>query len=284
MYFYMKNNYKKILFKLKPFVLSLVFGFLLLPVLNLILPTKVGNYKRLPFYQSNSLYAATTLTEDSGNDWNDNNYRVQTDTWTDAEYVQLMTSYTWYDTSWGWRKPLTVTNPNTQACVDFQVYMATETVANGSVAAGKVQSNYDDIRFTDSDGKTLLNYWIQPSTITGTLGEAKGFWVRVSSIAKAGGTAIVYMYYGISGAEAVSNVDATMVKTSTLTSANVLDTRLAALYNMDDSMIEAELLPDGEFENWTTGTKATDWAENNTSAGGRIISSDVISNIPIESR
>ena len=286
MYFYMKNNYKKILFKLKPFVLSLVFGFLLLPVLNLILPTKVCNYKRLPFYQSNSLYAATTLTEDSGDDWDDGqySYTVQVDTWTDVNFVQLKTSFTWYNTSWGWRKPLTVTNPNTQACVDFQVYMATETVAVGLVSAGKVQSDYDDIRFTSNDGKTLLNYWIQPSTITGTLGEAKGFWVRVSSIAKAGGTAIVYMYYGNSGAEAVSNADSTMIKTSTLTCANVLDTRLAALYNMDDSMMEAELLPDGGFENWTTGTNATDWAENNTSAGVRIISSDVISNIAIESR
>ncbi|OGS43280.1 MAG: hypothetical protein A2539_08975 [Elusimicrobia bacterium RIFOXYD2_FULL_34_15] len=232
----------------------------------------------LAFLLLTCLYSATTLTIDDADDFGSDSYVMQTDTWTTPGSAQLLIPATWYNSSWRWRKKITITNPNTQACVDFQVYMATETVAVGLVSAGKVQSDYDDIRFTDSGGVTLINYWAQPSTITVSLGDYEGFWVRVSSIAKNSGTTDIYMYYGNSGASAGSDFDNTMVKTSTLTLANVLDSQVAALYNLDNSQMESELLPDGAFEVWTGTADATNWAENGVATGIRMVSSDVVTN------
>jgi len=67
----------------------------------------------------------------------------------------------------------------------------------------KCLENYNDIRFTTSDGVTLLDYWIESSdSNTATI------WVEVETIAAAGDTTI-YLYYGNTGAAAVSDGDAT---------------------------------------------------------------------------
>jgi hypothetical protein len=59
----------------------------------------------------------------------------------------------------------------------------------------KARLDYEDIRFTDSDGSTLLNYWQ----------EADGrFWVKVPSI-PASSTKTIYVYYGNPGATSASN-------------------------------------------------------------------------------
>jgi hypothetical protein len=63
----------------------------------------------------------------------------------------------------------------------------------------KARLDYGDIRFTDSDGSTLLNYWQ----------EADGrFWVKVPSI-PASSTKTIYVYYGNPSATSLSNGDAT---------------------------------------------------------------------------
>jgi hypothetical protein len=65
----------------------------------------------------------------------------------------------------------------------------------------KARLDYGDIRFTDSDGSTLLNYWQ----------EADGrFWVKVPSI-PASSTKTIYVYYGNPSATSVSNGRATFV-------------------------------------------------------------------------
>ncbi|MFZ8804232.1 MAG: DUF2341 domain-containing protein, partial [Candidatus Calescibacterium sp.] len=63
----------------------------------------------------------------------------------------------------------------------------------------KARLDYGDIRFTDSDGSTLLNYWQ----------EADGrFWVKVPYI-PANSTKTIYVYYGNPSATSLSNGDAT---------------------------------------------------------------------------
>jgi hypothetical protein len=63
----------------------------------------------------------------------------------------------------------------------------------------KARLDYGDIRFTDSDGTTQLNYWQ----------EADGkFWVKVPSI-PANSTKTIYVYYGNPNATSLSNGDAT---------------------------------------------------------------------------
>ncbi len=56
--------------------------------------------------------------------------------------------------------------------------------------ASKVRLDYGDVRFTDSDGTTLLNYWMEKD---GT------FWTKIPSIS-ASSQKTIYMYYGNAGA------------------------------------------------------------------------------------
>ncbi len=64
----------------------------------------------------------------------------------------------------------------------------------------KAKPNYDDIRFTDSDGTTQLSYWR----------EADGkFWVKAPSVPT--GTKTIYVYYGNPSAASASSPVATML-------------------------------------------------------------------------
>jgi len=63
------------------------------------------------------------------------------------------------------------------------------------------QADFDDIRFTGSDGTTLLDYWIESIS-----GEVATIWVEMSL---AEGYTTVYLYWGNAAATAVSDGDAT---------------------------------------------------------------------------
>ena len=66
----------------------------------------------------------------------------------------------------------------------------------------KARLDYGDIRFTDSDGTTSLNYWM----------ESDGkFWVKVPSI-PGSGTKTIYAYYGNPGATSASSAANTFVR------------------------------------------------------------------------
>jgi hypothetical protein len=68
----------------------------------------------------------------------------------------------------------------------------------------KARLDYGDIRFTDSDGSTLLNYWQ----------ESDGrFWVKVPSI-PASSTKTIYVYYGNPSATSASSVQNTLIANS----------------------------------------------------------------------
>ena len=68
----------------------------------------------------------------------------------------------------------------------------------------KAQSNGGDIRFTASDGVTLLPYWIESWNAGGS---SASLWVKVPSIPTTGAT--VYLYYGNSSATSASNGNTT---------------------------------------------------------------------------
>ncbi len=84
---------------------------------------------------------------------------------------------------WLYRKPITITGSGS-ALTQFQVSV---TITNET---GKMSANYADIRFTDSDGVTLLPFWCE--NCAGT--SSATFWVKVPSIPTAGTT--IYAYYG----------------------------------------------------------------------------------------
>ncbi|MEM0243431.1 MAG: DUF2341 domain-containing protein [Candidatus Aenigmatarchaeota archaeon] len=69
-------------------------------------------------------------------------------------------------------------------------------------SGGKMRSDCGDIRFTDSDGTTLLNYWIESGCNTNNT----RIWIKVPNI-PANSNKIIYLYYGNPSATSMSNGD-----------------------------------------------------------------------------
>src|SRR5574343_275051 len=67
---------------------------------------------------------------------------------------------------------------------------------------GKCLSTFNDLRFTTSDGSTLLDYWIESISCTTPNGLAT-IWIEFYSIGT--GDTTFYMYYGKADAAAYSN-------------------------------------------------------------------------------
>lgn len=109
---------------------------------------------------------------------------------------------TWYSPSWVKRKAITIDNTgNSSVLSNYQVKINVPYVSG-------MQANFNDIRFTDSDGSTVLNYWMDPRIETDSISAT--FWVKVPSIA-ASSTATIYMYYGNAAAVSSSNGDNTFL-------------------------------------------------------------------------
>ena len=107
-------------------------------------------------------------------------------------------------TNYRYRKKITVSRAD-GAVSNYQmkISLATDFVggnAGTDIAAGKVSAGYQDLRFTTSDGTTLLDYCIESTTTSNT---AAVVWVEFDSIGTTGTE--FYMYYGYSGATAGSN-------------------------------------------------------------------------------
>jgi hypothetical protein len=69
---------------------------------------------------------------------------------------------------------------------------------------GKCQADFDDIRFTDDDGVTLLDYWIESSTN----GDKATFWVKVKDDLSIS-NATIYVHYGNDGVSDLSDGSST---------------------------------------------------------------------------
>jgi hypothetical protein len=85
------------------------------------------------------------------------------------------------------------------------VHRSTGSDSGADVYIGtKCETDYDDIRFTKSDGTTLLDYWIESSDANSAT-----IWVEFDSIGT--GATTFYLYYGYAAATAVSNGVATFL-------------------------------------------------------------------------
>jgi len=101
-----------------------------------------------------------------------------------------------------YRMPVTIDNTqNASALTDYQVLVTVDTAS--LIAAGKMNADCSDIRFTDSDGATKIPYWIEPGTENSA---ATKIWVKVPSI-PASGTKTIYMYYGNSAVNSESDAN-----------------------------------------------------------------------------
>jgi len=98
---------------------------------------------------------------------------------------------TWYDNNYNYRQTVTITYSGL-ALTNYNILIELDTAA--LIAAGKMQSDCDDIRAVDSDDSTSLKYWVEGGCNTTTT----QIWVTVPSIPDGGKS--IYLYYGNSSA------------------------------------------------------------------------------------
>jgi hypothetical protein len=104
---------------------------------------------------------------------------------------------------WDYRRPIIIDNTqNSSNLTDYQVLVTVDTAS--IISAGKMRSDGGDIRFTDSDGLTSLNYWIESGINT----SSTLIWVKVPSI-PASSKKTIYLYYGNPSATSTSSDTAT---------------------------------------------------------------------------
>lgn len=106
---------------------------------------------------------------------------------------------------WSYRKSITLSRAS-GAVTNYQMKLlvgeSSGATGEDVDCGGKCASDFDDIRFTTSDGTTLLDYWIE--SVTGTTpNQLATIWIEFNSIGTSATT--FYMYYGNASATAVSN-------------------------------------------------------------------------------
>jgi hypothetical protein len=116
-----------------------------------------------------------------------------------VELKATSTPATWYNTGWGRRKAITIDNSgNSSTLTNYQVQILVTYDSD-------MQIGFDDIRFTDNDGVTLIDHWMETKTDS----TSATFWVEIPSIS-ALSSKIIYMYYGSSAVvSSVSNGSST---------------------------------------------------------------------------
>ena len=107
----------------------------------------------------------------------------------------------WWNLDWSYRVKITIQNNVHYELTNYQVKVVVNTQYLCSL--GKMQDDADDVRFTDSEGRTLY-YWIETARNLIPSSSSTVFWVRVPSI-PAGGETYIYMYYGNPTASDVSS-------------------------------------------------------------------------------
>jgi nitrate/TMAO reductase-like tetraheme cytochrome c subunit len=101
----------------------------------------------------------------------------------------------WYDGNWAKRKKIRLTNNTASDLSDFQMKVDVTWDSD-------MQSDFDDLRFTDETGTTSISYFIESyiSAATSTV------WLKVPSI-PASASSDVYLYYGNGGVSTTGNAE-----------------------------------------------------------------------------
>jgi hypothetical protein len=132
----------------------------------------------------------------------------------------------WYDADWDYRKRVRFVNENATAATSSTALKMTVTYDSD------MQTDFDDLRFTDDDGTTLLSHWVEkytPSTNAVV-------WVEVPSVA-ALDTTTVFMYYGNSSSTSISS------GTSTFSVIDDFEDNSISEYSGDTSLFQVDTSP-----------------------------------------
>jgi len=120
----------------------------------------------------------------------------------------------WYNSSWSYRKSIVIDQTDdlgADAAYQMKLLVGKSSSASGENVdcADHCEADFDDLRFTKSDGTTLLDYWIESISGSGSSALAT-VWIETILLDNAADTTI-YMYYGNASASAASNGDNTFV-------------------------------------------------------------------------
>ncbi|MEM5881933.1 MAG: DUF2341 domain-containing protein [Candidatus Aenigmatarchaeota archaeon] len=115
----------------------------------------------------------------------------------------LSFSQTWLS-GWQYRIPITIRENSGNTLTDYQVLVTINT--QNLISQGKMRNDCGDIRFIDSDGSILLNYWIESGCNTTNT----RIWVKVPNI-PANSQKTIYLYYGNPSATSMSNGTSTFI-------------------------------------------------------------------------
>ena len=129
-------------------------------------------------------------------------------------FILLMT-VSWSDAAWysGWNyRKSHVINAASGAGTNYQVKITAHYGAGTDSEAdvylnNHSRTNFGDIRFTGSDGATLLDYWMESKTDS----DNAVFWVEVADDLSSTNQTI-YIYYGKADATTTSNVNNTFIR------------------------------------------------------------------------
>jgi len=110
---------------------------------------------------------------------------------------------------------------------------------------GKCRTDFGDIRFTDNDGQTLLDYWIESKADS----DNAVIWVKVADDLSSADVPI-YIYYGNASATSISNIDTYLLGDDFL--GTVLDTNkweasAGLTYSVSDSKLHVTGCPEDKW-------------------------------------
>ena len=109
-------------------------------------------------------------------------------------------------TGWTSRKKHDIRGSDAGAVTDYQVRITVHYGSNTDdgenvYVNGKCKADFSDIRFTDEDGVTKLNYWLQEKVDS----DYAIFWVKIPDIPAFPNVKSIYVYYGNPDAESESD-------------------------------------------------------------------------------
>jgi hypothetical protein len=155
----------------------------------------------------------------------------------------------WFDTSYSFRQRVPVGNSSGENKTDFQVKITLDTAS--LIASGKLQSECQDVRFTNINGQ-VLPYWIEPNTCntSETL-----VWTKVPSIPTDGTD--LYFYYGNPSANSTADTQKVFIRDMESAAAawpmqEEASTTLSYAEAKHPSDSEGrDIVINGNFSNWT---------------------------------
>ncbi|UOA10209.1 DUF2341 domain-containing protein [Methylobacter sp. S3L5C] len=106
----------------------------------------------------------------------------------------------WLDPAWNSRSAVTVVNPSGTDLSNFQVHV----ILDNTFDFTKANNDGSDVRFTTSDGFTLVPFWVETWD---AVNHKASVWVKAPTVPTAGTT--LYMYYGNFVTTSASNGTAT---------------------------------------------------------------------------